>query len=908
MPSSRERSIGSSLNASSCVRALCTFGLVTIFALATACEEAPTPTKVPGATGAKGSGPAVAVALSADEIKTSLEGALGGPGFMKKLSEINARIQALKTQQADAAKGAPGGEAKKAAPAATADAATALAELSDARDRVVLRVLLLATVTPKIFDFAKPLVPQGKSFEAAANGLLTRLLARDKGLASALKPWLDIVASLKDPGRPCVATAEALANWSREQGAVVTALRLYAAKLMADRLTAILSQPETGRYATFLTEFGPLLCPACGEAIGSANELPADFFLGAGNSMLFCPGVQDRAKALSPRSPENAMKLILEGCDARYYGFPSEELLRQVVGSSSIVLIRYLSAVHRLALVRRSPSKDGFQGKLYAGLQAFRDQFDARSFPLTLPYMTAALPPAAIVAAPAPDATTEPPPEAAPSIATFVSTQAGLPALSQEKNQPLLVMSLRADGIYVGTRPIVHVQRGSYTMWRPELAWPGKKVADYEALLAIVKEGAKAKRWPVVATTETKESASAEAAPAKVAPVVKAAPEAEPAEGSAWTPKGGFVAIADALLVQKKAVAAVSKRFHASLAVPGAFRDDRVLVVIEENADKRLLPGIFAALTDAGFLTPEFVLGESHTPWSVPVLIAGTKPAEDAAASLSLTHKSPLLVIADRKDTVAVYPPGDRKAGAEAWARAPLPTGTENPAPQGMRRIADPKKVLFRGEFDATAPTFAERFPAAVAWIQEQSQATPMIRLGAVTGGDLRLLPGLAAACAHQSELRPATPGEAVLRAAKAFTGDAKGLSCPQGSECHGAFVTFDPKPSLPQMAKAKGKVTESRPAGFCAKENINKIVTRRTGAFKFCYEKELQTYPDLQGKITMKWTIEENGAVSGANVVADTMKNKRVTKCLKHTIGKLKFDKPQGGVCVVRWPFVFKP
>ena len=237
------------------------------------------------------------------------------------------------------------------------------------------------------------------------------------------------------------------------------------------------------------------------------------------------------------------------------------------------------------------------------------------------------------------------------------------------------------------------------------------------------------------------------------------------------------------------------------------------------------------------------------------------------------------------------------------WRRVPTPR-----SPKGCGASRTRRRPLFRGELDATDPAFAERLPAAIAQIQEQSQASPTVILGAVTGGDLRLLPGLAATCAHQSDVRPLKPGAAVERAAQVFTGDGKGLTCPRGVECHGAFVVFDPSPALPQMAKAKEKVAESRPLGFCAKESIGKIVKRRMGAFKFCYEKELQTYPDLEGKIKLTWTIEEDGSVSETRAVEDSLKNKRVTKCLRHTIGKLKFDKPQGGVCVVSWPFVFKP
>ena len=82
----------------------------------------------------------------------------------------------------------------------------------------------------------------------------------------------------------------------------------------------------------------------------------------------------------------------------------------------------------------------------------------------------------------------------------------------------------------------------------------------------------------------------------------------------------------------------------------------------------------------------------------------------------------------------------------------------------------------------------------------------------------------------------------------------------------------------------------------------------RRAGAIRACYEQRLQVKNNLQGKITIRWTIDTEGSVSAANSTSDSMGDSETTNCLLRTIRRMKFEKPEGGVCVVQWPFVFSP
>lgn len=95
---------------------------------------------------------------------------------------------------------------------------------------------------------------------------------------------------------------------------------------------------------------------------------------------------------------------------------------------------------------------------------------------------------------------------------------------------------------------------------------------------------------------------------------------------------------------------------------------------------------------------------------------------------------------------------------------------------------------------------------------------------------------------------------------------------------------------------------------GFCKKGHIRKVVLRRAGAIRACYEAQLQIHEGLAGKITARWTIGMEGRVAGVSIVQSSLGNTSVEQCIQRTLRRMRFEKPEGGVCVVQWPFVFNP
>ena len=95
--------------------------------------------------------------------------------------------------------------------------------------------------------------------------------------------------------------------------------------------------------------------------------------------------------------------------------------------------------------------------------------------------------------------------------------------------------------------------------------------------------------------------------------------------------------------------------------------------------------------------------------------------------------------------------------------------------------------------------------------------------------------------------------------------------------------------------------------AGFCEARDVLKVVDARQGGIKDCYEKELARNPELQGQVTMTWRLGLDGKVASVIVESSTLGSKEVEGCMRRNIERWVFPKPKGGLCQIRFPYVFK-
>jgi len=110
------------------------------------------------------------------------------------------------------------------------------------------------------------------------------------------------------------------------------------------------------------------------------------------------------------------------------------------------------------------------------------------------------------------------------------------------------------------------------------------------------------------------------------------------------------------------------------------------------------------------------------------------------------------------------------------------------------------------------------------------------------------------------------------------------------------------------KKSKKKARVRRGKGnfSGFCKESDILKVVKRRQRGIQFCYEKELARNPSLNGKVTMGWIIGTDGKAMRATVQNSSLGNKTVEGCMVRNINRWRFKKPEGGLCKIRFPFVF--
>ncbi len=106
-------------------------------------------------------------------------------------------------------------------------------------------------------------------------------------------------------------------------------------------------------------------------------------------------------------------------------------------------------------------------------------------------------------------------------------------------------------------------------------------------------------------------------------------------------------------------------------------------------------------------------------------------------------------------------------------------------------------------------------------------------------------------------------------------------------------------------LVRVGGSVGDT--AGELPKAVIRAYIATKMGAIKACYQKGLQSNPDLSGKIKVKFLIQPNGAVNPAKVDESTIGNDSVESCVLNNVKAWKFPQAKGGgVTTVVYPFVF--
>jgi hypothetical protein len=111
------------------------------------------------------------------------------------------------------------------------------------------------------------------------------------------------------------------------------------------------------------------------------------------------------------------------------------------------------------------------------------------------------------------------------------------------------------------------------------------------------------------------------------------------------------------------------------------------------------------------------------------------------------------------------------------------------------------------------------------------------------------------------------------------------------------------------EVKELKVAMTTGAPSsdGGLSKEQILKVVQSHAAAIQFCYEKELQRFPHLAGKVVLGWKVNLDGRVESVKVDNSSLGNQSAEGCMARQVKNWQFPKPNGVVCLVSFPFFFK-
>ncbi|NOU28543.1 MAG: AgmX/PglI C-terminal domain-containing protein [Polyangiaceae bacterium] len=96
--------------------------------------------------------------------------------------------------------------------------------------------------------------------------------------------------------------------------------------------------------------------------------------------------------------------------------------------------------------------------------------------------------------------------------------------------------------------------------------------------------------------------------------------------------------------------------------------------------------------------------------------------------------------------------------------------------------------------------------------------------------------------------------------------------------------------------------------SGRLPPEVIQRIVRGSMPRMRRCYESGLARNPKLAGRVTTRFVIGRDGAVSQVIDGGSDLADKAVGECVRRAFGVLSFPEPEGGIVTVTYPITFAP
>ncbi|MGZ3796424.1 MAG: AgmX/PglI C-terminal domain-containing protein [Pseudobdellovibrionaceae bacterium] len=115
-----------------------------------------------------------------------------------------------------------------------------------------------------------------------------------------------------------------------------------------------------------------------------------------------------------------------------------------------------------------------------------------------------------------------------------------------------------------------------------------------------------------------------------------------------------------------------------------------------------------------------------------------------------------------------------------------------------------------------------------------------------------------------------------------------------RSSVSKGRLSAKSPDPaSLEEIPMPEEKMEPAAPVSAkVRKEMVMKTIADNYGDLKVCFENGLKKSPEMKGKVVMGWSIDNQGHVSGVEVLTSQLNNKGVEKCMADRLANWSFPR----------------
>mgnify|MGYP006278990651 CR=1 FL=1 len=109
-------------------------------------------------------------------------------------------------------------------------------------------------------------------------------------------------------------------------------------------------------------------------------------------------------------------------------------------------------------------------------------------------------------------------------------------------------------------------------------------------------------------------------------------------------------------------------------------------------------------------------------------------------------------------------------------------------------------------------------------------------------------------------------------------------------------------------VARVSSAAVEEFDSDSRSQADIKKVMRRRLGGIKRCYERRLKRNPELRGKVVIRFIIHPGGKVIEVEIVENTTGDSELAACIRSRVRMIRFGPAPGGETVVTYPFILAP